>query len=137
VITPGPGYYDPQQKSKKRRSRSVRLDRRPQAADREEPGPGKYGAPVLNDKRIPVGIRPRYETANTSWTRAQLDDFPGPGAYGRASPLEKVKGGNLTHGVRRLWPSSDDHKLAYRTPHHGFIKRTYSSRYYHVNSMIT
>jgi hypothetical protein len=134
---PGPGTYDfpPKKVSPKPwpifANKLVR-DR----VDEVDGAPvGLYDPDLPPDLKIPTEMRDRDNRPEMNWCDPRLAQLPSPAQY-TPKKKEKTKGGLMnTVGHKRLHEVPDDHN-GFSTPHSGFIKRTYSSRYYHVNSMV-
>lgn len=137
INTPGPGYYDTEEKKKKRPMNPVFANKIPRYRafeyDDSKPTPCTYEVTKQNDKKIPITLTTTGKTHELSWNRTTYDEIPGPGSYSPTSSNHKkavqIKGHS---NVSYLTPQ-EDHSYAFRTAHSSLIKRTYNSRYYHVN----
>lgn len=137
-VVPGPGYYNTEEKKPKKPENPVFASKIPREVKREEwvPPPGSYEVDIETDDKIAMSIKKRITRKDTDWTRTTVTDAPDPGNY-EVKNRGKVKGGVMnTSGNRNYWPKTEDHKLAFSTPHSSLIKRTYNSKYYHVNAYV-
>lgn len=139
--TPGPGYYDTSEKKKDLPKSPAFANRIPRYRDFEyddsNPNSCTYNIDRgdKNDK-IPMVFKKNIKRPLTSWDRNSVDDPPGPGKYDPYST-------NSNHSVKikekkkaSYVPSQDDHYYAFSTPHSSLIKRTFNTRYYHVNKYL-
>lgn len=140
--TPGPGYYETSEKKKVLKSKSpVFANKIPRYRDFEydddKPNSCTYNIDRgdKNDK-IPMVFKRNTNRPMTSWDRNSLDNPPGPGKYdpydSKLNRAIKIKENKKASYVQ----SQDDHQYAFSTPHSSLIKRTYNTRYYHVNKYL-
>lgn len=138
--TPGPGYYDTSEKKKSLPKSPAFANRIPRTKDFEyddNPSSCTYNIDINNkNDKIPMIFKKNPKRPLTSWDRNSVDDPPGPGKY---DPY----GHNSNHSVKikenkkaSYVQSQDDHYYAFSTPHSSLIKRTFNTRYYHVNKYL-
>jgi hypothetical protein len=137
---PGPGYYEPKRPTTRKPPPSpafaTRMERMADAPS-EAPPVGGYNAPVAPHDRIPTAIKAggRDDRPGTTWAHSGSADAPSSTLYD-VRRERKVAGGLMPTSPRKIWPEQEGHKLAFATPHSNLIKRTYNSRYYHVNQQL-